>query len=186
LIGHRNGATSIDFSGDGLIATAGKDGSVRIWQMNDVLEGESPEPIQELSAFNQRVTWIEFYQGDRPAAEMLATASKDGSVIIWDRSLEGWGIRRPGNLFKQRYQFDGHQDGAFSTTFLANGQQIAVAQGDGQIKLWHLETSAELMQRACAWLGNIPKSSDRRFPKTPLLWAQKSDPEIADICRKYD
>ena len=186
LAGHRNGATSVDFSDDGLIATAGKDGTVRIWTLNDVLEQPSPEPIQELSAYNQRVTWVEFQREAGAIAEMLATTSKDGSVIIWDRSLEGWGFKQPGDVFKRRYQFSGHQDGAFSGTFLADGKQIAVAQGDGHIKLWHLEDTSELVQRACQWMGLDPASApNRRSYTRKLAWILGKDPDIAELCRKY-
>jgi WD40 repeat protein len=186
LPGHRNGATSVDFSGDGLLATAGKDGTVRIWDLHDHTE-QPPELIQALSAYNQRVTWVEFQHREGGAApELLATASKDGSVIIWDRSLEGWGLQKPGKRFKLRYQFSGHQNGAFSSTFLTGRSQLAVAQGDGQIKLWRLENTQELIQRACLWMGVAETAESQRPPVTRNLpWAQRNIPEIDEICRRY-
>ncbi|HEY9761017.1 MAG TPA: WD40 repeat domain-containing protein [Trichocoleus sp.] len=185
LPGHRNGATSVDFSEDGLIATAGKDGGVRIWSMKAVLNSEAPKPLHELSAHYQRVTWVEFEKIGKRQGELLATASKDGSVIIWDRSVEGWGLRQPGRQFKPRYQFEGHQDGALSVTFLEEGRQIAVAQGDSQIKLWKLEETPELIRRACEWLG--VESSDRSVGSSERqtgLASDQSDPEIEALCRK--
>ncbi|MDB9527310.1 hypothetical protein PN498_15020 [Oscillatoria sp. CS-180] len=196
LSGHRRGATSVDFSKDGLIATAGKDGSVRIWDMTLLLRQAStsnasrvnpPQPIQELSAYRRRVTWVEFHQTDESAPELLATASKDGSVIVWDRNLEGWGIRRPGRMFKPRYQFGGHEEGAFSATFLEEGKQIAVAEGNGGIKFWQLEETPELIQRACQWLdmGPVTSSDQRKSVGWKWPWADKKDPDVGEICRKY-
>lgn len=179
---HRNGATSVDFSEDGLIATAGKDGGVRIWSLKDVLMSKVPKPLHEISAHSQRVTWVEFEKIGNRKGELLATASKDGSVIIWDRSMEGWGLRQPGDQFKPRYQFEGHQDGALSVTFLQDGRQIAVAQGDSQIKLWKLEDTPELIQRACQWLG-----VDSPAPPDGLRsWfaPRQTDPDIEAVCRK--
>lgn len=198
LLGHDNGATSVDFSRDGLIATAGRDGVIRIWEMASVLEQASfqsesldfPEiqPTQELFTNRRRITWVEFRQTDEAAPELLATASKDGSVIIWDRHLEDWGLRQPGNTFKPKYQFSGHEEGAFSVTFLENGQQIAVAEGNGDIKMWKLENPSALVQRACRWLdhGPItytenPKPRERRWP-----WQPAKDPDISEICGKYE
>ncbi|HEY9877500.1 MAG TPA: WD40 repeat domain-containing protein, partial [Leptolyngbyaceae cyanobacterium] len=184
---HRNGATSVDFSEDGLIATAGKDGGVRIWVLRDVLHSKTPKPLHELSAHYQRVTWVEFEKIGKREGDLLATASKDGSVIIWDRSMEGLGLRRPGNQFKPRYQFEGHQDGALSVTFLQEGQQIAVAQGDSQIKLWKLEDTPELIQRACQWLGALPLEGARDFSDSPRSWfgPRQSDPDVEAVCRKH-
>ena len=187
LSGHRQGATSVDFSDDGLIATAGKDGTVRIWEMATVLQQPEPQPIQALSAYSRRVTWVEFQQTEDAPTEWLATASKDGSVIIWDRNLEGWGLQRPGNVFKRRYQFEGHQEGAFSATFIHDGQQIAVAQGDGDIKLWRLEATSELIERACQWLDTAPETkSVGRSPESIWPWQRRPAPDIATVCRKYE
>ena len=187
LSGHRQGATSIDFSGDGLIATAGKDGTVRIWEMAAVQQQPEPQPIQVLSAYSQRVTWVEFQQRENAPTEWLATASKDGSVIIWDRSLEGWGFQQPGNEFKHRYQFEGHQDGAFSATFIHGGRQIAVAQGDGDIKLWRLESTSQLIERACQWLNTASATKSAERSSESIQPRQKRlAPDIATVCRKYE
>ncbi|MEM1291298.1 MAG: hypothetical protein AAGH67_07485 [Cyanobacteria bacterium P01_H01_bin.162] len=186
LAGHRQGATSVDFSGDGLIATAGKDGTVRIWEMAAVLQPD-PQPIQVLSAYSQRVTWVEFQQREDAPTEWLATASKDGSVIIWDRSLEGWGFQQPGNVFKRRYQFAGHQEGAFSATFIHDGQQIAVAQGDGDIKLWRLESTPQLIERACQWLNTASTTKlAERSSESSRSGQKRLAPDIAAVCRKYE
>ncbi|MEM9119505.1 MAG: hypothetical protein AAGD09_16735 [Cyanobacteria bacterium P01_F01_bin.56] len=197
LPGHRDGATSVDFSGDGLIATAGKDGVVRIWDWHTALrqteKQSEPKPIQTLLDYEQRVTWVEFYQADDAPAELLATASKDGSVIVWERNHEGWGFRSPGRVFKQKYEFIGHDDGAFSSTFLAEGQQIAVAQGNGQIKLWQLEDTDELIVRACEWIEPGKSATEAEPSKASTIsriwqqmpWVKSDPPEVADVCGKY-
>ncbi|MEL6763882.1 MAG: WD40 repeat domain-containing protein, partial [Cyanobacteria bacterium J06607_6] len=187
LAGHRQGATSVDFSDDGLIATAGKDGTVRIWEMAAVHQQPEPQPIQVLSAYSQRVTWVEFQPTEDTSTEWLATASKDGSVIIWDRSVEGWGFQQPGNVFKRRYQFAGHQEGAFSATFIHDGQQIAVAQGDGDIKLWRLESTPQLIKRACQWLNTASATkSVERSSESSRSGQKRLAPDIAAVCRKYE
>ena len=192
LPNHRNGATGIDFSDDDLIATAGRDGKVRIWSLKAILTADEPQPIQELLAHEKRVTWVEFNKSSHQN-EYLATTSKDGSVIIWDRSIEDWGPQQRGEQFKLRYQFAGHQDGAFSVTFLQEGGQIAVTQGDSQVKLWKLENTPELIQRACEWL-EVPRLSrvDERPDRVKnWLWLKtlfgfgKNNPDITSVCRKH-
>lgn len=173
LEGHRNGATGIDFSQDGLMATAARDGVVRIWSLAQLARRSRPQPLAELIVHLKAVSWVQF----DASGELLATASKDGSVVVWERSLQNWGLRQPGTQFKLRHQFEGHQDGAFSVGFRPQGkgrsQQLAVAQGDGQIKLWQLESTAELIERGCSWLTDPPSAR-----------AVDARPDLVAICQK--
>ncbi|NER79563.1 MAG: hypothetical protein F6K42_08260, partial [Leptolyngbya sp. SIO1D8] len=54
--------------------------------------------------------------------------------------------------FRRRYEFGGHVDGAFSASFNHNSTELAVGQGNGDIKIWQLETLQELIDRGCVWL----------------------------------
>jgi WD40 repeat protein len=185
LSNHRTGATGVDFSSDGLIVTAARDGKMRVWSLDDVLKTDQPQPIYEEPVGKERVTWVEFLQQGEQAGEWLATASRDGSVIIWDRSRKGLPFQRSRITFKPRYQFDGHTDGAYSVTFLQDGEKIAVAQGDGQVKIWQLEDTQKLIQRGCEWLIGNPNQANPRdsheINLSNLLQGIKPDRSLGEV-----
>jgi WD40 repeat protein len=185
LSNHRTGATGVDFSSDGLIVTAARDGKMRVWSLDDVLKTDQPQPIYEEPVGKERVTWVEFLQQGEQAGEWLATASRDGSVIIWDRSRKGLPFQRSRITFKPRYQFDGHTNGAYSVTFLEDGEKIAVAQGDGQVKIWQLEDTQKLIQRGCEWLIGNPNQANPRdsheINLSNLLQGIKPDRSLGEV-----
>ena len=104
----------------------------------------------QLTGHSQRITWVEFDQ----TGKYLATTSKDGSVFVWSYHREpGWFFHRP-HRFSKRYEFTGHVDGAFSASFNHDSTKLAVSQGNGDIKVWQLETLEDVIDRGCAWLSD--------------------------------
>ena len=62
-----------------------------------------------------------------PNGEMIASASKDNTIKLWNRD---------GTL---RKDLNGHNGGVYSVTFSPNGQMIASASADKTVKLWSKE-----------------------------------------------
>lgn len=148
IFAHEGGTSFVSFSPNNRwLASGGEDGSVVLWS----IAGNSQQPLQrvsELAGHRQRITWVEFDQN----SQYLATASKDGSVIVWNYQQQPGLLLRRNRQFIRQYEFRGHEDGAFSVSFNHQGDKLAVAQGNGDIKVWQLETLQALINRGCAWL----------------------------------
>jgi hypothetical protein len=86
LTGHTGGVNEVAFTPDGkLLASAGGDGTVRLW---DVVTGKQRgQPLKGHYAFGFRygqVKGVDF----SPDGKLLATASVDGTVHLWDVAQE--------------------------------------------------------------------------------------------------
>ncbi|CAL4131942.1 unnamed protein product, partial [Meganyctiphanes norvegica] len=76
---HTNDVTSIDFAGRSLLATGSSDKSLRVykWQVGDTFQEVSYSP---LCGHKYGINSVSF----SPFGSKLASASTDGSTIIWD------------------------------------------------------------------------------------------------------
>ncbi|XP_042869333.1 WD repeat, SAM and U-box domain-containing protein 1-like isoform X2 [Penaeus japonicus] len=79
LKSHSNDVTSVDFAGRSLLATGSSDKTVRVykWQVGDTFEQVSYSP---LVGHTYGINCVHF----SPFGTKLASASTDGSTIIWD------------------------------------------------------------------------------------------------------
>lgn len=155
--GHPQPIHNLDVSPDGSsFATAGKDGTVRLWDM----QGRAIATLKG----HKGGLWDVAYS---PDGQTLASVGNDQTVRLWNlkgellQTLEGhenWvyavafspdGSRiasggadrtriwdRQGNLL---HVLKGHKFGVFDLTFSPDGQQLATASADGTIKLWTLD-----------------------------------------------
>jgi len=125
LYGADDAVTVTAFSPDGTwLATGGEEGNARLYNMDTVEPGVTPEywlehdsPVRAM-AFDPRGRW-------------LATGYRDGSVRLWDLQAEN-----PENapLFLL-----GHSNTITSIEFGPDGRWLATGSLDGTARLWDLE-----------------------------------------------
>ncbi|WP_016952075.1 caspase family protein [Anabaena sp. PCC 7108] len=105
---------SVNFSKNRVLAAAGWDGKVSIWQKDQVTKFQAHKDIINAVSFSND-------------GKILATASADKTVKIWN---------------SQNYQLlktiTGHQNRVTSISFSPDNQMLASGSADKTIKLWRL------------------------------------------------
>ena len=120
LTGHDDPVDSLDFSADGLrLASAGRDGFVRIWNVAD------GSPSQELRA-DQVANWtVRFLAGNR----LFAAGERHSR--LWDLST--------GHVLKT---FGTNNQLYYGAEPAPDGQRVVFGNYDGQIGVWNFEGQA--------------------------------------------
>ncbi|MDA0814436.1 MAG: WD40 repeat domain-containing protein, partial [Verrucomicrobia bacterium] len=117
-IRHPN-CTSLRFLSESTLATAGEDGTVRVWNLGD------GQQIQTLSGHDSIVSTIDV----SPEFRYLASGGGDRAVVLWDLQS---GL--------QLARFAGHTNAVSAVHFHPNGKILASADESGVIRFWDLET----------------------------------------------
>ncbi|WP_433131219.1 hypothetical protein ACQPWW_09765 [Micromonospora sp. CA-240977] len=116
LKGHADWIWSLAFSRDGRLASAGLDGSVRLWEPSTGAVG----PV--LSGSGSKVTGVAF----TPDGTRLASTGADRTIRLWN-AADGKPIGSP---------LTGHRDWVWSVAFSPRGQLMATGGSDGTVRLW--------------------------------------------------
>jgi WD40 repeat protein len=143
-VSHGNDFLAVSFSPNGeMIATARKNQAVKLWNgdgkllttlIDNSLTEKDCESFKQVSHCDE-VLAVSF----SPNGEMIATASKDQTVKLWNRDgkllttlIDNSLTEKDCETFKQV----SHCDEVWDVSFSPNGEMIATASRDKTVKLW--------------------------------------------------
>jgi WD40 repeat protein len=108
-----------------LLATAGEDETIRIWQRQGDRFHPTPQVLYGHGSRIDQLTWS-------PDGQTLASGSDDGTIRLW---------RRRNQTIKSRaYKvLRGHLSKVRTVAFSPDGQILASGSADGMVKLWTIE-----------------------------------------------
>jgi WD40 repeat protein len=106
------------------LASAGDDGSVRVW---DATTGDE---LHRLTGHTGLVRAVAF----APAGDRLASAGDDGSVRVWDTTTGD-----------ELHRLTGHARWVSAVAFAPAGDRLASASTDGSVRVWDAATGDELL-----------------------------------------
>lgn len=133
-------AVAADPSRD-LIVSTGDDGTVKLWTT-------AGAPSGQLIGHRGKVLGVGFSAD----GALVGTSGGDGTFRLW--SLAGANLLRvQGYLGPSNSELSGGDFGTPGVGFGADGRHFAVPRNDGTVALLRFQTLDELVQGACAWLG---------------------------------
>ncbi|MEV5550894.1 helix-turn-helix domain-containing protein [Streptomyces sp. NPDC052309] len=144
---HQDNILGLAVSPQGVLATAGRDHSVKLWDAPR--RGGRP---RELTGHTQAVTSVSF----NPSGTRLVTTGRDDTVRIWDTST--------GRLL---LTLTGHRAPVSAAAFLGDDGPVVSASEDATVRWWSLDTE-KVFRRLCRAVGTAgPAAWKQALPGIP-------------------
>jgi len=112
------------------LATANLDNTINIWQVNELVNEQRPEPIEILRGHSSGIGTIVF--------------SKDGNRILTgsgDRTARLWDVQSGETI----HVLKGHASGVGKAVFTCDEERIVTGSGDATIRIWDSKTGKLLL-----------------------------------------
>ena len=172
LAGHEEEVKYVSFSPDGeTLVTHSKDGLIKLWSLagkqlsKEMKVGENPSKFRGVNfqSIEATTTLVDNFLTEEdcetlenvshcdevsavsfsPNGQMIATASKDGTVKLWDRNgqflrtlVDDFLTKGDCERFKKSFKQVSHCHEVLAVSFGPNSQMIATASKDQTVKLW--------------------------------------------------
>ena len=138
--------SAVAFLPDGeMVATSGEDGVLRFWGLT------SAHLALTVSAHS---AWV-WDLAVSPAGDLLATASADRTIKLWDIAMDSTGDRLVRTL-------TGHTAAVWGVDFAPDGRTLASASWDGTVRLWDVSSGEQLavLEGHTDWVYDVAYSPD--------------------------
>src|SRR5262249_5890507 len=129
-LGTQRGIQAVVFSRDGrLLASAGQEGWVHLWDATRLGEISEPRPQQPLHRFPTHIPGVCLNVAFSPDGKRIAIGAKGYTVVIWD-------VESRQELTTLR----GHTGDVSTVAFSPDGRWVASAGEDSTVKVWDSHT----------------------------------------------
>ncbi|MBW4499030.1 MAG: WD40 repeat domain-containing protein [Scytonema hyalinum WJT4-NPBG1] len=131
---HLGDVNSVAFSSDGKqIVSGGDDGTIRLWN----LQGKGERIFQ---IYGPRITSVTF----SPDTQRIISSDHTGRILLWN--LQDPKEQLPLAAWQTK------QSAVNSISLSSDGKLLTTVGSDGSFKSWSIQSSDELMERACNWM----------------------------------
>lgn len=171
LYGHGAGIDSVAFSPDGyLLATGCRDHMVRLWDMRSLQFGtNTTETVQPIVTLEHHTDWVQAI-AFHPAGHLLASASEDSTICLWNIEAITQQIALSDALSGQVVPevrliptiLQRHATKVVCLAFSPDGSLLASGDSGGTIRLWDINRGRvlKILQGHIRWVRSIAFNAD--------------------------